>query len=52
MRHLSYKTKFANKETHQAEWFMVDAADQTVGRLCTKIASTLRGKKYGSFYSI
>ena len=44
MRHLSYKTKFANKETHQAEWFVVDAAGQTVGRLCTKIASVLRGK--------
>jgi large subunit ribosomal protein L13 len=44
MRHLSYKTKFANKETHKAEWFVVDATDQTVGRLCTKLASVLRGK--------
>ena len=44
MRHLSYKTKFANKETHQAEWFVVDATNQTVGRLCTKLASVLRGK--------
>ena len=44
MRHLSYKTKFANKETHKAEWFVVDAAEQTVGRLCTRLASVLRGK--------
>ena len=44
MRHLSYKTKFANKETHQAEWFVVDASGQTVGRLCAKIATVLRGK--------
>jgi len=44
MRHLSYKTKFANKETHKAEWFVVDATNQTVGRLCTKLATVLRGK--------
>lgn len=44
MRHLSYKTKFANKETHQAEWFVIDATNQTVGRMATRIASILRGK--------
>ncbi len=44
MRHLSYKTKFANKETHQAEWFVVDATNQTVGRLGARIATVLRGK--------
>jgi large subunit ribosomal protein L13 len=44
MRHLSYKTKFANKETHKAEWFVVDATNQTVGRLCAKLATVLRGK--------
>ncbi|HPI54776.1 MAG TPA: 50S ribosomal protein L13 [Chitinophagaceae bacterium] len=44
MRHLSYKTQFAKKETHKAEWFVMDATNQTVGRMCTRIASILRGK--------
>jgi len=44
MKHLSYKTKFATKETHQAEWFVIDASGQKVGRLASKVASVLRGK--------
>ena len=44
MRHLSYKTQFANKQTHKAEWLVVDATNQTVGRMCTRLASILRGK--------
>jgi len=44
MRHLSYKTKFANKETHKPEWFVIDATNQTVGRMSVKIANVLRGK--------
>lgn len=44
MRHLSYKTKFVNKQSHKPEWYVVDAADMKVGRMCTKIASVLRGK--------
>jgi large subunit ribosomal protein L13 len=44
MRHLSYKTQFTNKETHVKEWFVVDATDQTLGRMCTRIATILRGK--------
>lgn len=44
MRHLSYKTKFVNKQTHQPEWLVIDANGQTVGRICTRIASILRGK--------
>jgi LSU ribosomal protein L13P len=44
MRHLSYKTKFANKQTHKPEWFIIDANGMTVGRMCTRIASILRGK--------
>ena len=27
------------------DWFVVDAANQTLGRLSSKIASILRGKK-------
>lgn len=44
MRHLSYKTQFVNKQTHKPEWFIVDAAGLTVGRMATRIASILRGK--------
>jgi large subunit ribosomal protein L13 len=44
MKHLSYKTQFAKKETHVREWFVVDATDQTLGRMCAQIASVLRGK--------
>lgn len=41
---LSYKTISANKETAQKEWVVIDATDQIVGRLCTKVAKLLRGK--------
>lgn len=44
MRHLSFKTRFANKQTHQPEWFIVDATGLTLGRMSTKIATVLRGK--------
>ncbi len=44
MRHLSYKTQFANKQNHKPEWFVIDASNQTVGRMSTRIASILRGK--------
>ena len=32
-----------------ANWWIVDAADQTLGRLATKIATTLRGKDKPQF---
>jgi large subunit ribosomal protein L13 len=41
---LSYKTISANKNTVQKEWYIVDATDQILGRLCTQIAFVLRGK--------
>jgi large subunit ribosomal protein L13 len=44
MRHLSYKTKFANKETHKKEWLVVDADGATLGRLAARVATILRGK--------
>jgi large subunit ribosomal protein L13 len=44
MRHLSYKTQFANKQNYKPEWVVIDATNQTVGRMCTRIASILRGK--------
>jgi large subunit ribosomal protein L13 len=41
---LSYKTISANKATAQKEWVVVDATDQVLGRLATKVAKLLRGK--------
>ncbi len=41
---LSYKTISANKATVKKEWVVVDATDQVLGRLCTKVAKLLRGK--------
>lgn len=46
---LSYKTISANKETAQKEWIIIDATDQIVGRLCTKVAKLLRGKYKPNF---
>ena len=46
---LSYKTKSANKATVQKEWFVVDATDQVVGRMCSQIAKIIRGKHKTSF---
>ena len=44
MNTLSYKTISANKETAKKEWVVIDATDQVVGRLCSKVAKILRGK--------
>ena len=41
---LSYKTISLNKETAKKEWVVVDATDQVLGRLATKVAKLLRGK--------
>ena len=38
------KTFVAKPETVKREWYVVDAADKTLGRLATEIASRLRGK--------
>lgn len=38
------KTYVATPDTRNREWVVFDAADQTLGRLATRIADTLRGK--------
>ena len=43
------KTFMANEKTIQREWFVVDAAGQTLGRLATEVASVLRGKHKPTF---
>ncbi len=46
---LSYKTVSANKVTAQKEWIVVDATDQVLGRLGSKVAKLLRGKYKPTF---
>ena len=41
---LSYKTQSLRKEDVERDWYIVDAEGKTVGRLCTTIATMLRGK--------
>jgi large subunit ribosomal protein L13 len=38
------KTVFANAATIRRDWFVVDATDQTLGRLASALAFRLRGK--------
>ena len=41
---LSYKTLSANKENADKKWFVVDASEQVLGRMASKVAKVLRGK--------
>ena len=38
------KTVFPNAEAVRADWYLIDAKGQTLGRLATKIAHRLKGK--------
>ncbi|MCI7576278.1 MAG: 50S ribosomal protein L13 [Paludibacteraceae bacterium] len=49
MNTLSYKTVSVNKATAQKEWVVIDATDQVLGRMCSKVAKLLRGKYKPSF---
>jgi len=44
MNTLSYKTKSANEASVKRDWYIVDATNQTLGRMSAKIAAILRGK--------
>ena len=44
MSNLHFTTRHANAATVKHNWFIVDGANQTVGRMCAKIAAVLRGK--------
>ncbi len=44
MNTLSYKTRSVNKDDVNRKWFVVDADGEVLGRLCTRIATVLRGK--------
>ncbi|MEY4108315.1 MAG: hypothetical protein RL181_2657 [Bacteroidota bacterium] len=45
----SYKTIHANKGTVERKWHIIDAEGEVVGRLCSRIASVLRGKHKPSY---
>jgi large subunit ribosomal protein L13 len=44
-----FTTKHANEATVQRNWYVVDGTNQTVGRMCAKIAAVLRGKHKASY---
>jgi large subunit ribosomal protein L13 len=46
---LSYKTVSANKATVTKEWILIDAKDEILGRLASKVAYVLRGKHKTNF---
>jgi large subunit ribosomal protein L13 len=41
---MTTRTYVATPSTRQRDWYVVDAEGQTLGRLATRIADTLRGK--------
>ena len=49
MNTLSYKTVSANKNTVTKEWVLVNAENQTLGRLASEVAKLLRGKHKPNF---
>ena len=46
---ISYKTISANKETARKEWVVVDAENEILGRLSSKVAKLMRGKYKTNF---
>ena len=49
MSKLHFTTKHANEATVKRNWFVVDGTNQTVGRMCSRIAAVLRGKNKASY---
>lgn len=49
MDHNSYKTIQPNKASVQKGWVLVDAKDQTLGRVASQIAHIIRGKNKPDF---
>lgn len=46
---LSYKTQSANKSTIEKQWYVVDAGEAPLGRVCSEVARILRGKHKTSY---
>ena len=49
MSKLHFTTKHANEATVKRNWYVVDGTNQTVGRMCSRIAAILRGKNKASY---
>lgn len=49
MDHISYKTRSVSGELAQKEWVLIDANEQTLGRLASQVAAMIRGKHKPSF---
>lgn len=43
------RTKFFTKEQAEPVWYLVDAKDQVLGRLATRVAAVIRGKHKPTF---
>jgi len=46
---LTYKTISANRETVTKEWVLIDAENEVLGRLASKVAQMIRGKLKTNF---
>lgn len=49
MEAISYKTVSASKETVNKGWILIDAENEVLGRLASKVAYVLRGKDKTNF---
>lgn len=49
MSTLSYRTQVAKPSSIEKKWVVIDAENQVVGRLSTKVANVLRGKHKPSY---
>ena len=46
---ISYKTEFTHEAAADKKWYLVDAENQVVGRLASRVAYILRGKNKPSY---
>jgi large subunit ribosomal protein L13 len=46
---LSYKTKTLSANSIERKWYVVDAEDQVLGRICSDISKVLQGKNKASY---
>ena len=49
MDYRSYKSAFVNDAAATKEWLVIDATDQILGRLASRLALVLRGKNKANF---
>ncbi|MCO5249264.1 MAG: 50S ribosomal protein L13 [Chitinophagales bacterium] len=49
MNTLSYRTESAKPQNVERKWWVIDAENQTLGRMCSEIAKVLQGKHKASY---